>query len=304
MGGAQVVMGEDEVAAAGLDVEGQVKALLGDGDALHVPAGAAPAEGAAVPGRLPLALGAPQQRVEAAPLALAVGVPAPVGEDLEHLLLGPAGDVSEGAVEGEVVVPVVALGIGGRHLVGAAPLAQGVDGGDDLVHRLAHGAVGLRRDDAQRRHVLAEQRDLGLGELAPVDAVAVGALQQRVVDVGDVLGGGDPESGVHERTTHEVGRVIGRRMAQVGRVVRGDPADVEAGVSRHERRHGGDAPGAGVEQPQRRRGGGQRGQLRGGPGLHHSIIRSTPSRWDQAPPSGSITPNQSRPSRATPATMR
>src|SRR5699024_7900883 len=107
MGGAEVVMGEHEVAAAGLDVEGQAKALLGDGDALHVPAGAAPAEGAAVPGRLPLALGAPQQRVEAAPLALAVGVPAPVGEDVEHLLLGPAGDVSEGAVEGEVVVPVV-----------------------------------------------------------------------------------------------------------------------------------------------------------------------------------------------------
>ncbi len=44
-----------------------------------------------------------------------------------------------------------------------------------------------RRQRPQGRHIGPEQLDLAVGQFAPVLAVAVGALQQRIIDVGDVL---------------------------------------------------------------------------------------------------------------------
>ena len=57
----------------------------------------------------------------------------------------------------------------------------------DVRDRLDRADVVRRRDDPQRLHVLAEQRGLAHRQDHPVLAVARGPLQQRVVDVGDVL---------------------------------------------------------------------------------------------------------------------
>ena len=88
MAGAHLVVREDQVGAAALDVEGDAEVLQRDGGALDVPARAARAERAAVPRRLALALGPPQQRVERVALARPVGVAAALGEDLQHLARG------------------------------------------------------------------------------------------------------------------------------------------------------------------------------------------------------------------------
>ena len=71
--------------------------------------------------------------------------------------------------------------------VGQALVEQRLDVGDDPRDRLDRADVVLRREHPQRRHVLAEERGLAHAEHDPVLGVAVGALEQRVVDVGDVL---------------------------------------------------------------------------------------------------------------------
>ena len=70
----------------------------------------------------------------------------------------------------------------------------------------------VRGDDPQCRHVLAEQRDLVGGEVPPVDAVAVGPLEQRVVDVGDVLHVVHVVPGVAQAPAEEVEGDVGRRV--------------------------------------------------------------------------------------------
>ena len=260
--GGQVVMGEDQVAAAGLDVEGQAEGVARDAHALHVPPGAPAAQCTGVPGRFALALGAPQQGVEHAPFALALGIPAALGEDLHHLLFAVAGDVAQGPVHPQIEVPVGAGGVSGLDWVGAAALMQLLDDRDDGVDRLAHGAVGLRGDDPQGGHVLGEQLDLGGGQLLPVDPVAPGTLEQRVVDVGDVLGDLDLESGVPQRAVHQVRGVVGVGVPEVGGVVRGDPADIQPGGARRQRGHRGHSARARVVQAQRQTGGGQGGERR------------------------------------------
>ena len=67
------------------------------------------------------------------------------------------------------------------------PSSSSRDVRGDRRDRLDRADVVRRRDDPQRLHVLAEQRGLAHRQDHPVLAVAGGALQQRVVDVGDVL---------------------------------------------------------------------------------------------------------------------
>ena len=220
--GAHLVVREDQVAAAGLDVEGRAEVFQGHGGALDVPPRPAPPEGA-VPGRLAGTLAPPHDTVEGVALALALGVAAALAEDLEHPVARPAGHLAEGGVGGdrEVEVVVDAVGRAGR----VEPLDQRhherdrLDGADE---------VG-RRDDPQGRHVLAEQLGLPLGQLHPVDVHLRGPLEQRVVDVGDVLDVGDLVAGVDPRPVQEVEGDVRRGVAHVGGVVGRDPADVEPG---------------------------------------------------------------------------
>ncbi|MCW2582617.1 MAG: cysS, partial [Klenkia sp.] len=71
--GGELVVREDQVAAAGLHVEAHPDRVQGDGGALDVPAGSARDTAGPGPGRLTGALATPQHRVEA------VALPGPVG---------------------------------------------------------------------------------------------------------------------------------------------------------------------------------------------------------------------------------
>ena len=84
-------------------------------------------------------------------------------------------------------------------------------------------------------------------ELAPVLAVALGPLEQRVVHVGDVLGVDHLVPAVKPRPDQQVPGGEGGGVAQVGRVVGGDPA----GVQRRPAPGGrdGELPGRRVPQP-------------------------------------------------------
>ena len=85
------------------------------------------------------------------------------------------------------------------------------------------------RQHPQRGHVLAEQLGLPLGELDPVEVDLVGPLEQRVVDVGDVLDVGDLVAGVAPGPVEQVEGDVRRGVPHVRGVVGRDAADVEPG---------------------------------------------------------------------------
>ena len=175
---------EHQVAAAALDVEAHADGVQRDRGALDVPARPAGGPARAGPGRLAGPLAAPQQRVEPVALARAVGVAPALGEQPQHRRLVVAGLPAEAGRLRDVVVDVAGPVV---QDVGQALVEQRLDPADDPRDRLDGADVVLRRQHPQRRHVLAEQRGLAHGEHDPVLAVALGPLQQRVVDVGDVL---------------------------------------------------------------------------------------------------------------------
>ena len=149
-----------------------------------MPAGpAAPERG--VPGGLAGPFRPPDQDVERILLAGAIRVAAALGGEFGHLgravpagRAGPGQGAEPGVRRpGEVDVLV--------HVVQGAPVGHpGAEPLDDGQRLDRADQVG---QDAQRLHVLAVPLCLPAGQLAPVLAVPVGPLQQRVIDVGDVL---------------------------------------------------------------------------------------------------------------------
>ncbi len=97
---------------------------------------------------------------------------------------------------------------------------------DHLRDRLDRPDVVRRRQHPQRGHVVAEQLRLLLRELDPVDTGLAGALEQRVVDVGDVLRVPDLMAGIAPEPLDQIEGQVRRRMAHVGCVVRRDATHV------------------------------------------------------------------------------
>ena len=118
---------------------------------------------------------------------------------------------------------------------------------DHAVDRLRGARLGDRRPHAERVHVGAEARELRLGELEVGHAELAGLRQDRVVDVGDVAHHAHLVAELLEPADEEVVGEVGRGVAEVGRVVRRDAADVHRddgpGLERHDR------PLRGVEDP-------------------------------------------------------
>ena len=257
--GAHLVVREHQVGPAALHVERRAEQVEGDRRALDVPAGAAATE-RAVPRGLVRPLAAPHDAVERVLLALAVRVAAPLGEDPEHLLAGHPGLLAERRVGGDGEVQVVLDG------VDRAGRLQPLDQLDDQRDGLDRPDVVRRRQHPQRRHVLPEQLGLALGQLDPVGTHLGGPLEQRVVDVGDVLHVQHLETRVAPGPVQQVEPDVRRRVADVGGVVRRDAADVHPRRTLGARR---DEPaGRGVVQGHRRTADGQGGEVRSGPGTH------------------------------------
>ncbi|CQD20610.1 hypothetical protein BN970_04723 [Mycolicibacterium conceptionense] len=247
VGGRELVVRENQVTAAALDVEDRTDAGERDGRTLDVPARPARAERRG-PAGLPGPLRPPQQRVELVALTYAVGVTAPLAEQAQHGLAVVARLVAE---LNRGVGAVVHVGIFGvvDHV--------GRTRGQHLLHQLDHlgdrvggGHVVVRRQHAQRGHVVAEKLGLPVAEVTPIDAVAVSPFEQRIVHIGDVLHVVDGVPGVQPQPVHQIEGQIGRGMPEVGGVVRGDAAHVHGG--RRPWGHRADLPIGAVVQPQLR----------------------------------------------------
>ena len=152
----------------------------------------------------------------------------------------------------------------------------------DHRQRLHRPDQVVRRQDAQRLHVAAVPLDLAAGQLTPVLAVTLSALEQRVVDVRDVLhvADGVPRGraprrrpvtedlgpGVQPGPHQQVPRGVGERVPDVRRVIGRDAAGVQRG---HRAGGGEDQLARGrVVDPGRRAAARQHRDIRTAPGVH------------------------------------
>ena len=183
---AHLVVREYQVRAAGLDVEGVAQVFGGDRRALDVPAGpAAPEPG--VPGRLAGPFRPPDQDVERILLAGAVRVAAALRGEFGHpAQVVPAGRAGPGKRAESVVGRLGEVDVLVNVVQGAPVGHPGTEPLDDRQRLDCADQVG-RRQDTQCLHVPAVPLRLAAGQLAPVLAVPVGPLQQRVIDIGHVL---------------------------------------------------------------------------------------------------------------------
>jgi len=269
-----LVVRKDEVCAASLHVERHSEIVQGDGRALDMPPRSTVTEVPAGPGGLAITLGPPQQRIQLIALARTLRVSPTLGVDRHHLGSIPRGDRAEARRGRKVEVDVAGS---------AEPLTlRQTDavcraGGEQVGHRLDDGRHTLDDADvvvggnhAQRGHVLAKKSDLLLCQRLPPDAIALGPLEQRVVHVGDVLDIEHVMARVTQGPAQQVEGDIGRGVADVGRVVRSDPADVQArGVSWGQQAH---SRGSGVMDTDRQSGARHSRNERRRPGFHVSSV--------------------------------
>jgi len=276
------VVREHQVVTAGLHVEGGAQVVGGDGRALHVPAGPAAAE-PRVPGRLAGPFCPPDDDVERVLLARAVRIAAAFRGQLQHLRQrqvrqrARARQRTEARIGAPREVDVTV------QLVQRAPVGQPLSEPLDDRDRLDRPDQLGRRDQPEGLHVAAEQLNLPRGQVAPVLAVPLGPLQQRVVHVGHVLDVGHRPARVQPGPDEQVPGGERRRVSDMGRVVGGDPAGVDRGGTRS--RVAGRRPyltGRRVPEPRLGSASGQRGKARAPPGIHEHrlscVARGRPGR--------------------------
>src|SRR5579884_1019429 len=217
------VVGEDEVVAAAVDVDGVAEVVGGHGAALDVPAGAAGPPGAG-PGGLAGLGGLPEDEVERVLLVGVVGVVAALVGGGERLVVAQAGELPELGVLADLVVDRAVL------LVGVAAGDEAAGDLDDVVDLLGRQRVVVGRHPVELGHVVAEALGLLAAELVPGHADLLGLADDVVVDVGHVLDVGDVDALVAEVADEDVEGDVGEGVAGVGGVVGGDAADVDADV--------------------------------------------------------------------------
>src|SRR5581483_2447559 len=185
--------------------------------ALDVPAGAALA-----PRRIPRRLAGlgrlPQREVERRALLLA-HVDARAGLELIERLM------RELAVGGEIADREVDVAL---RRVGDPARHQLLDQRDDLAHVVGDLGLDVGRDAAERGGVFAEDLREAFCQREEIFAELVGALDDLVVDVGDVADVGDLEPALAQMARDHVEGDHRARVAEVDEVVGGRAAGVHA----------------------------------------------------------------------------
>ncbi len=218
-----LVVREDVVDAAAVQVEGHAQVLGGHGRALDVPAGVAPAPRAG-PAQNVLGLGPlPQREVLGVALLFA------------HRHAGafclvfhaPARELAVVGVRAHVEVDRAV------DLVGVFLLEQHLDHLDLLGHVRRGARRDIRGQHAQRGHVFKVAARVALDHFHRFDALARRALEdavfavvQDVAHVGDVLDVAHPVAGVAQEAHDHVEVDVGLGVAQVGVVIHRRPAHI------------------------------------------------------------------------------
>ena len=221
LGDLVLVVREDEVLSAAVDVNALAEVLQRHGGALYVPAGPAFAPGA-VPRRLAGLRALPQGEVGSGLLVFA-GIDTRAREER---VLGAMRKLAVIGLRGDAVVDVGPLAVLRRGRVGVALFDEALDDLDHLRH-LARGArVDVGGQHVEVAHVVHVHADEALDELVGGDLEAIGALDDTVVDVREVLDVLHPVVAPGEVTLQHIEDDVAHGVADVRLVVGRDAANV------------------------------------------------------------------------------
>ena len=219
LGGLALVVGEDQVGAAAVEVDADAQLPQGQGRALDVPARPSRAPLGA-PGRLVGRRGLPQDEVEGIALGRVVGVATPFGRQRQHLVPAQVAELAEPFERGHVEVDAASC------QVGVTPVEHHADEAQDVVdgRRGARFAVG--GEHAEGSHVGLEPGRLLGGQLQVGNSQLTGLAEEVVVDIGDVADTQRAMADVAKAALQDVVQHVGGGVAHVGGVVGRDPARV------------------------------------------------------------------------------
>ena len=225
-----LVVREDQIGATTLNIEADPEPVKGNSGALDVPPRPTGAQQ-----RLPARLGrpgvAPHQAVQRSLLARPIRITATLGEDRNSLFLGQVGERTELRVTRLRKIEILELAV--VHRIDGLASLQLINQVHDQRNRLHRSDIVPRWQHIEGRHVLSEQLGLLLGECGPVHAGFRCPLQQRVVNIGDVLNVIHIEAAIAPHPVQQVKGDVGVGVADMRRVVRSDSADVHAAQSRY-----------------------------------------------------------------------
>ena len=207
-----LVVREDEVETAGMDVDGLAEVLVRHSRALDVPARTALAAPRRIPCRFARLGSLPDREVHRVLLDLA-NRDACAGLKLLHRLMAQLAVLREG-LGAEVNVAVL-------RNIGVAVLDQTLDDVDDGVHGLGRARVNGSLLDAEALRVDIVFLDIALCDGVEVNALFVGLVDDLVVDVGEVLHELDLVAAVLEVAAQQVENDERTRVADMEVVVYG-----------------------------------------------------------------------------------
>ena len=214
------MVGEDQVLAAAVQVEGFTQVVHAHGGALDMPARPSGSPGA-VPGRFPGLAGLPQHEIQG---VFFVGVnldPRPGFHVLDFL-------PRELAVSREAPHPEEDVAPAG---IGKTQVHQALDEVEDLGDMLRGLGLDLGRRYPQGGHVLLEGGDVALGHLFPGYALFLGPAQDLVVDVGKIAHPGDLETPAPQIAHQDLKGHTRAGMAQMDFIINRHPTGIEAHFS-------------------------------------------------------------------------
>src|SRR5512143_592530 len=212
---------KDEVLAAGVDVEGFAQMLEPHGRTFDVPAGPSRAPGA-VPGGLSLLRRLPESEVEGVLFSF---VYFDAGACLQFFEV-PFGELAVLLETGYAAIHVASDGIS------VSLLYEALDDFDHLRNVLRGLWLHIRPADAQALHVLLVGGDIFGGNLGGTDALFLRAVDDLVVDIGEIPHVRDVEPSSPKVALDQVKGHGPARMAKMGKVVDRHAARVHGDLAR------------------------------------------------------------------------
>ena len=212
------VVGEDEVDAAGVDIEGGAEILDGHDGTFDVPTGATGAD-FGIPGEFAFLRSFPEGEVAGVGLFVLVDIDAGAGDHAAEVVVGELaifGEFADAEVDGTVAA------------VGEAVLLQFVDGGGHLGDVFGGAGDAFGAFEAERGAVVEEGFGVDVGVFAEAFALGDGVADDFVVDVGDVHDVIEFVAIGAQPAPKQVIEDEGAEVADVGKVVDGGTAGVHS----------------------------------------------------------------------------